>query len=390
MKKCILFLIVCIGLVLPIFSQFTTISYDLERNYFNEGQPLPSEKSLMFSGIVPDDVKVIEITILPGKARGDRDMLYRTSWIDVDNNTNTNFSLAINYQLRSSEKYDFRIDYFSAINEADQEALGSMITNRIKAYLETYILIKGRQIDLAKSEKKMAAEMENIVAEALAEYRTRDGQQFVGFSETIEQALANLGKMAFEKKDSTVNQNETRRNAVDQQIARLQGIVDAEVMQIMHNEWNKQVISRYVDDQETEKKKGTFSINAGYGGVYLDGNLDNFTYGSSPYLGLSFPLANSTLAPKFLRNSSLTIGAFLQNFEDEDDNNITGFVVGRPIYLGLDYKLFEFIRFNAGATFLEKEEINNSIGENKVISSLLVRPFIGLSAKVDLSVGLGK
>lgn len=157
----------------------------------------------------------------------------------------------------------------------------------------------------------------------------------------------------------------------------------------MNKEWNKRMISRHVDDQETEKRRGAFSINAGYGGVYLGGDLDDFSYGNAPYLGLSFPMANSTLAPKFLRNSSLTIGAFLQDFEDGDGNKVTGFVVGRPIYLGLDYKLFEFIRFNAGATFLEKEKIAGP-DDPDLISSLLVRPFIGLSAKVDLSVSLGK
>ena len=101
-----------------------------------------------------------------------------------------------------------------------------------------------------------------------------------------------------------------------------------------------------------------------------------------------FPLANSTLAPKFLRNSSLTLGAFLQDFEDTDGNKVTGFLVGTPTYLGLDYKLFEFIRFNAGATFLEKEKVGQM--SDDITSSLLVRPFIGLSARIDLTVSLGK
>lgn len=369
-------------------AQYVSISYDLERNYFNEGQPLPSEKSLMFTGIIPDNVRVIEIAILPGKAKSDKDQLYRTSWIDVNQDKNSSFSLAINYQLRSSEQYDFKIDYYSAIRGSDRTDLSLQIINRVKAYLEAHIAIKGRQIELAKSAKKMSAEMEAIVQDALEEYRTRDGKAFDGFSQTIEQGLTNLNKMSFAKKDTTVNQI-ARRTTVDEQIGRLQSIIEAEVEQIMNNEWNKRIISRYVDDQETERKKGSLSINVGYGGVYLGGDFDDFSYGSSPYLGLSFPLANSTLAPKFLRNSSLTLGAFLQDFEDTDGNEVSGFLVGTPTYLGLDYKLFEFIRFNAGATFLEKEKVNQG-GDTGISNSLLVRPFIGLSARIDLSVSLGK
>ena len=290
MNKAVLSFFTLLAATLFTFAQYVTIAYDLERNYFNEGQPLPSEKSLMFSGVVPANVKVIEITILPGKAKSDKDLLYQTSWIDVDDSNNNGFSLAINYQLRSSEKYDFRIDYYRSMKGGETGELSRQITNQIKAYLDAYITIKGRQIELGKSEKKMAAEMEQIVMEALAEYRTRDGQTFKGFSKTIEQGLVNLGKMSFAKKDTTVSQAESKRNAVNVQIGRLQEIVEAEMGQIMNKEWNKRVISRFVDDQETERKKGTLSVNAGYGGVYLGGDFDDFSYGSAPYLGLSFPL----------------------------------------------------------------------------------------------------
>ena len=390
MKKILVFLSTFLLISLATFAQYATINYDLERNFFNEGQPLVSEKSLMFTGVVPENVKVIEITILPGKAKSDKDLLYQTSWIDVDNSNDNSFSLAINYQLRSSGTYDFRIDYYSTLRGGEKGDLSRQVIAQIKSYLEAYVIIKGRQIELAKSEKKMAADMEDIVTNALAEYRTRDGKSFGGFSQTIEQGLINLGKMSFVKKDTSSNQAEAKRNVVDQQIGRLQKIVEAEIVQILDKDWNKRVLSRYVDDQETEKRKGALSINVGYGGVYLGGDFDDFSYGSSPYLGLSFPLANSTLAPKFLRNSSLTLGAFLQDFEDADGNEVTGFLVGTPTYLGLDYKLFEFIRFNAGATFLEKEKASNPTGGDNITNSLLVRPFIGLSARIDLSVRLGK
>jgi len=66
-------------------------------------------------------------------------------------------------------------------------------------------------------------------------------------------------------------------------------------------------------------------------------------------------------------------------------------IVGRPVYLGLDYKLFEFVRFNAGAAFLEKTEMIVSGAEaGQTNTKAFIRPFVGLSARIDLSIGFGK
>ena len=66
-----------------LFGQFTSVNYDLEKNYFNEGQALPSEKPLVFSGEVPAGVDLIAIRILP--AKNGKSSLYETSWINFDN-----------------------------------------------------------------------------------------------------------------------------------------------------------------------------------------------------------------------------------------------------------------------------------------------------------------
>ena len=69
MKKLTLALVVTLGVVCTAYSQYMTINYDLEKNYFNEGQPLPAEKTLMFTGLVPQGVDIIEISILRPKRR---------------------------------------------------------------------------------------------------------------------------------------------------------------------------------------------------------------------------------------------------------------------------------------------------------------------------------
>lgn len=156
-------------------------------------------------------------------------------------------------------------------------------------------------------------------------------------------------------KDNSAQQAEVQRQGVLlERIEDLKNIICTEVLDLMNTPWSKLTISRFVDDYETEQKKGTFSVSLGYEGVYLDGKLDNLSYGSSLYAGLAFPLSNSTIAPKFLRNSSVVLGVFFNDFEDQSGNKVGGLIFDKPFYLGLDYKLFEFVRFNAGAVALEK------------------------------------
>lgn len=376
-------------------AQYTTINYQVEKNYFNEGQALPAEKPLMFTGRVPAGVDIIEISIFPSNADNDKDRLYLASWKDFDQTGNTDYSLAVSYKLRASEQYDFRFDFFRKLSAVEQNQLTERIIDQTKAYIEANISLQGNNMDLAKSEKRMVKELETIIRRGLSEYRNQNGIAFDGLSPTVKQKLEKLEDQSFQPNTQNENQGSTgvdpRRQWLSSKLSEVETVMETEIRELMSSSWSKLAISRYVDDYETERKRGAFSISAGYGGVHLGGPLDDLDYGASPYLGVAFPLSNSTIAPNFLRNSSVILGAFLQNFKDEGGNTVTGFLVDRPFYLGLDYKLFEFVRFNAGAAFLEKREIDGSSGPNGSSNQpILIRPFVGLSARIDLTVGFGK
>lgn len=395
MKRLSLALLALFFTIFTVYGQYTTINYQLEKNYFNEGQPLPAERPLMFTGIVPDGIDIIEISIFPAKAKKDKDRLYLASWKDFDQNDNTNYSLAVGYKLRASEQYDFRFDFFKKISSREQEELADRMLNQIQAYLDANIRLKNNSLELSGSERKMVRELENIIQTALEDYRNQNGINFEGLSETVRQKLDKIESLNLNKqmagKDNPEDGTNKKEQIFNQQLQELENAVVADIRELMSLPWSKRAISRYVDDYETERKKGSFSISAGYGGVYLNGDLDKLTYGASPYLGVAFPLSNSTIAPKFLRNSSIVMGAFLENFEDESGNKISGLIVDRPIYLGLDYKLFEFIRFNAGAALLEKTAVGSNGNDTDAVEKLtLIRPFVGLSARIDLTVGFGK
>lgn len=394
MNRLHLMVLAILGMVCPVFAQYTTINYDLEKNYFNEGQALPAEKPLMFTGLVPQGVDIIEISILPAKAKSDKDRLYLASWKDFDNKVNASYSLAVNYPLRASEKYDFRIDFYRQITTAERERLSQQIIEQAKAYLSASISLKDNKVDLAKKENRMVVDLERIIHDALTNYRSQQADNFAGLSTSVHQQLGMLEKVQFStlSKDSTAQQQvNSRQSLITQKIDEIQATITNDIWELMAKTSSILSISRYIDDYETEQKKGFFSLSFGYGGVYLAGPWNDFSYGAAPYAGVAFPLSNSTIAPQFLRNSSVVFGVFVDDFKDDQGNVVTGMIVGRPVYLGLDYKLFEFVRFNAGAAFLEKTEVIASGAEaGQTNTKAFIRPFVGLSARIDLSIGFGK
>ncbi|MGH1436440.1 MAG: hypothetical protein ACRBG0_18490 [Lewinella sp.] len=366
-----------------LFGQFTSVNYDIEKNYFNEGQALPAEKPLVFTGEVPTGVDLIAIRILP--AKNGKSPLYETTWIDFDNEKNRTYSLSANYPLRASAQYDIQFDFYTSIDQSDMQALAERVMSQTDAYLAASFKTDGNGIKATDKPDKMVTELEELIREALREYRFKSDQSAVQLSGAIEQQLASMATLATPKKEGAAEEtNSTLLSAIKS----AQASVRKEVEGIMNKSWSKLAFTRYVDDYPTTDKKGSFALNVGYGLVYLDDKNDNISYDNSPYAGLSFPLSNSTIAPRFLRNASVSMGVFLNNLNDDKGNEISGLLVGRPLYLGLDYKLFEFVHFNMGATFLEKTTA--ATATEPEFKDAYIRPFVGLSAKIDLSIGLGK
>lgn len=390
MKKLLFTAIFISTIFTTTFAQFTTVSYDLERNWFNEGQPLPAEKSMIFKGMMPEGTEVVELSILSSKQQ---DELYSATWHKT---TGDEMSLIIPFMLRASDKYDIQFDLFRAVTSVEQSKLVSNMIKMLDTYVD--INVKGeKDIKLDKNVKKTVRDLNTVVSNAMNEYRTQKDNTSFEFSDMLAMKLeqledSNLSK-DYVKGDSTVTRQLVRDLSRTDLVNSLKDQMHEEVAQMLNTDLYILEATRVVDNYLTTDKQNSIALNVGYGGVYLSGKWDNFTYGSSPYLGVAFPLGNSVLGSKFLSNSSVTIGVFLNNFEDAKGNEVRGLIVNRPLYAGLDYKLFKFIRINAGAAFLEGKTITEAIdepGEFITTKNVMVRPYVGLSARIDLSIGLGK
>ncbi|MEM1218953.1 MAG: hypothetical protein AAGH79_08570 [Bacteroidota bacterium] len=227
--------------------------------------------------------------------------------------------------------------------------------------------------------KKCLQILEGAIQEYLSSYRVAGGVLFTEFSEYLPTIL-DVSKMS---KDTSMSKLERRAQRLDEIVQ----AVTLDFASVFEQKVYRSEIAQGIEDYPTEKKQGYFSINVGYGGIYLGNDYAPASYAASPYLGLSFPLAQRSSRANWLQNTAVLVGFFWQDLPSSEQQSMSGFLIEKPVLVGLDYKLFQFIRLNAGVTILEE---TNALTTVDLDRSLRIQPFVGLSAKVDISLGLGK
>jgi hypothetical protein len=124
--------------ILPLFSaaQYATVTYEFDKQWFNEGQPLPVESNMIIKGSVPTSVSYIEIQILSAKNQE----LYRAQSPTGNNGA---FAVPVNYLLRSGDKYNFRINLFEEMSSREKDNLRERTLATLNTYLD--VNLKGNK-----------------------------------------------------------------------------------------------------------------------------------------------------------------------------------------------------------------------------------------------------
>ena len=364
MKKTILFF--AFAQIFFLQAQYESAVFDYEMAYFNNGQALPAEAMLIFSGDIAEDIDAIEIAVY--KPNGKKP-LYEGLWQRTDGNTGESFRLPVNYRLQGGSEYDFKFSYFKELKMAEKSSIQADVVQKIKFYREQQVKMEKGKLQLKKSASKLLSDFNTILADGLKEYRPARTHMEIQFSSMLEEYLKVL------EKDSMISGAQ-----------QLDELLVQEVKQLLEREWWRLDNVREVQDYPTEKMANALALNVGYGGVLLSGKADNFTYGSAPYIGLSIPLSNRAYSSPVLKNTSVSLGAFTKNFEGNQGETITGPVFGRPYFVGLGYSIFRFVRFNAGVVALEEKQAGDQ--PSFQLDRIQVQPFVGLSAEIKFSVGL--
>jgi len=370
-KRCTLLFVCFLVLTVPVWSQYSEVLLDYDKQIFANNQELPAGEDLLVRGKIPASIEYVQLAIYPEKGMESRKPLYEGSWKKPMEQAGGEYTIPVHYRLRPSTRYDIRLAFYRAASDKEMREIADRLRYQMEEYLKAQILISGSDVDLDERPKNLRDKMESLIQEKLSGYHRSLKRQDRIFSDLLLEQLEAL--------------QEAEIPALkDRQEAAL-GLMREELVAYLSDTWYTLADERYLDNVPTITKQGALSINAGYGGIGLAGDSeDDFEYDTSPYLGVSFPFGNSAFSGKFFSNLYVGVGIMLNDLERESGQTFTGPVVGRPIYASFDYKLFQFVYLNAGGVLLERSDAEAPT------NALYIRPFVGLSAKINLRIGFDK
>ncbi|WP_111670056.1 hypothetical protein [Algoriphagus litoralis] len=354
------------------------------QNRLNGGKPLPAEEKFYIRGAIPSRVELVKVTLYPSKKS--QNAGYSYFWKAPFGYNELSFQILIEEPLRSNEDYHVEFGFYQKAGKPEIEELRKLILVNLSTYMNTITSIKRGGIHFEDSDDQILINMSKIVETGAYYFELPNGLQFPGFSDLTRNKLhqrKNL-KMGNAKYNvDEVGENENAQAIYSQKyLDELMAIVSSEIDQYLSTNMLARVDEKFFQNYPSEKKANVIPINLGYGAISLSKTLPQQEFVYSPYLGFSFPLGNRTFT-KFMNNVSISTGVFVSGgMENSLEESIKGPLFDRPVYLGLGYNFFRFIRLNAGGTFTTTNQANGN-------SLRSFSPFLGLSAEFNIWLGFG-
>lgn len=386
MKKSLLSLITLILLSVGFtFGQQKKVNLNLIYGELNGGMPIPSEEQFAVTGAVPEKIEMVKLTIYPSKKSEKLGVEY--FWKSPFGYMDEAFQVNIEQPLRSNDDYELEFRFYQKAGEDQIREVADLVFQNLKTYLSTIVTIKKSGVQFSEGIPNIMSQMASIVESGTFYFELPNGQPFPGFSDITRAKLEQhknlkMGQAKFNATGLSENDN-ARAVFATAYLDEVYEIIGSELKQYFSPNMLVMVDEKIFKNYPSENKPNVIPLNAGYGAISLSKNLANQEFATSPYVGVSFPLGNRAFN-KFLNNLSISTGIFLRgDMENSLGEDLTGPVLDRPIYVGLGYNFFRFIRLNAGGTYLTTERLGGSNFNS-------FNPFIGVSAEFNLWLGIGK
>lgn len=385
MKKLLLVLLVWSLSQTHSWSQeaISSINLDLIQNKINGGLPLPSEEKFYVQGAIPSTIELVKIDVYPSKKS--KKSGYTYFWKAPFGYNELAFRVLIEDPLRANDDYHMEIGFYQKAGVDEVKELRELIHTNLSTYLTTITSVKKGGIHMEDSDEQIINNLSKIVTRGAYYFEMPTAVPFPGFSDLTLKKLEQRKKLKMGKAKYNVSglgDGDNARGAYARQyLDELEEIIFAEVDQYFSTNLLARVDEKKFQNYPTEKKANSIPINVGYGAISLAQNLPQQEFVYSPYAGVSFPLGNRTFA-RFMSNMSLSTGIFVSGgMENSLGEKISGPAFDRPVYVGLGYSFFRFIRLNAGGTFITTE---TAAGDNRSF-----QPFVGVSAEFRFWLGIG-
>ncbi|EOZ96712.1 hypothetical protein A33Q_2022 [Indibacter alkaliphilus LW1] len=383
MKRLILGVFILFSVSLFSHAQIKSVTYNVVNNEINSNNPLPSEEPFFIKGTLPEGIDLVKV-IVNRTGKNER-LAEEYFWKRAFEFPVSQYELFVSRELRSNDNYDLEFHYFRKADNLEMSNVRTSIYRNLEAYIRANFEVTSRGIRTNHSDPVMMTQMNQIVTDALEDFRHFLGRDFRGFSEIVRQKLDQKSRLRLNRARFNIlgkNELDNEKAAyAAQYINELIQLVQSETSQYLDNSLLALAEIRTVSNYPTERKPGTLPLNFGYGSIAVKRSLSSTEYLHGPYVGLSLPLGNQTFT-RFLGNASISTGVFLQNFGSRDGTIVRGELVGLPIYAGLGYKMFRVLRLNVGAVMLNIEESNGNFSPNHI------QPFAGISLEFNMWLGL--
>ena len=371
MKKKILLtavILFLIGFQNASFAQMQTIQLDPLYMHFDNGRALPTEESFIIHAPGQEHIDMVKMQI--SNREFERRVLYENVWIRKNGEDMQEAILPNYFILRSGSDYNIRFLYYVKITETERLQINEMLKATAQTFLQSNIQQKDNRYEFLNSPAHLYNSLNSILSEGMMNFKTRPGIAEPRFSGIVENMLRTLSRLRIKDDETTEANLDVLLRQISNEITMLSNSYEFVIDDVV-------TIMNY----PTERKTSALAVNAGYGGVYNRGNFSDLNYYSAPYVGIDLPLGSRAFAGNFWGNTSLSTGVFLSKFENSSSRVVSGPLIGLPIYASLNYRTFRFLKLQAGATLLEEKDLLNDT------SSLLVRPFVGLSIEFNIWLG---
>ncbi|MCU0355183.1 MAG: hypothetical protein MUD08_15810 [Cytophagales bacterium] len=373
----------------PAAAQIRNVTLDNGLGSFGGNTPLPAQTHFQLQGTAEPFVSKITLELFKNEPVGKPE--YRTTWVRPYGDEKNAFTLPVYHYLRSGAEYSFRIRRFRKLDDQEKAELQRTVYQALDDYVEAQLRVQRRRVALDKSPQTMVNDMNTIVNGGLRYFENARGR-FEGFSDLIKDQLKQLDDTKVKRlsridlKKDTATKDEAV--VVQDELAGLKSQIRNELNYFLSEDTHRLLDDREIRHYPVERLPNVIGVNVGYAAAFLGGTWDNQQYGTAPYAGVSFPLGNFRRSP-FMNRLALSAGVFLTDVKDQNDRTYTGAYISKPIYLGLGYKFFDFVRLNAGAVVFEQNGATGGGNVNVGSASVNVRPFVGLSADFSVWIGVG-
>lgn len=345
-------------------SQVPTVIFQQETQGFDGGISLPAQKNFIISGNVPELINKVELEIYTNN-RLDK-LIYSAAWSRNISDKSTTFTIPVNQFLRSNAEYTIVLDFYTKVERQEQVLKVEGLLNILSEYINAQTRINRKSLSFNKPPEALLNDMNAIVMEAFKNY---DLESFT-FSDIITDKIKQIEYLKIKTKQEDINTVTA--------LAELKNLLNSEIIMFLPREFNKLAYQSIFKDYPSQNLPNVLGINLGYGATFFD----KTNIGYAPYAGFSIPLGNLAFAP-FMSGISFSTGLFLSDIKDENQILYTGPVIKKPVYIGLGYRLYDFVRLNAGAVILENTTQSSS-------DNIDIKPYIGISIDLNLWIGLGK